>query len=119
MPIRHDSDRQRIQGAMQMRRRVMTVSTVGLIAMGMVAACGSSSKPKVAGTTGTTASGGTAKYPPIPAGPIVLGASVPLSGPTASYGTVYKQALETVTLKTFNAAHPDGIDGHPVDIKIL
>ena len=66
---------------------------------------------------GTTAA--ASKYPPIPAGPIKVGISVPLSGATAAFGTATKQAFENVTLKTFNAAHPDGIDGHPVQLDIL
>ena len=105
---------------MRKRPRLITMSAAGAVSLALVAACGSSKSTPKASTGGATATTAAAtKFPPIPAGPIVLGASVPLSGPTAAYGTVYKQALETVTTKTFNAAHPDGIDGHPVEIKIL
>jgi ABC-type branched-subunit amino acid transport system substrate-binding protein len=93
----------------------LAVGAAGLMVM---AACGSSSKKSTAaGTTGTT--GAAAKYPPIPAGPIKFGVSTPLSGATAAFGTATKAAFENVTTKSFNAAHPDGIDGHPIQIEVL
>jgi ABC-type branched-subunit amino acid transport system substrate-binding protein len=97
------------------------VPAVGVaVAITLVAACGSSSKKSTGAGAGTgTSTTAASKYAPIPPGPIVVGVSVPLSGATAAFGTVYKQAYETVTSKTFNAAHPDGIDGHPVEFRIL
>ena len=105
-------------------RRVAFVSlgTVGLLVM---AACSSSSKKTAAagGTTATTGTTGTtaaSSYPAIPAGaPIKLGVSVPLSGATAAFGTATEKAFNNVTLKTFNAAFPDGIDGHKVQFEVL
>jgi len=49
----------------------------------------------------------------------VFGVSVPLTGATASYGLAAELAFNKVTLPAFNAANPNGIDGHPVQIKIL
>jgi ABC-type branched-subunit amino acid transport system substrate-binding protein len=103
----------------------MSSLVVGAAASFVMAACGSSSKGASKGATATTASGPSAsaaptpKYPPIPAGPIKFGISVPLSGAQAVYGIPPKMAFEQVTLSTFNAAHPDGIDGHPIQFDIL
>jgi len=103
---------------MRARSRSLSYLAVGAAGLMVMAACGSSSKKSTgAGTTGTT--GAAAKYPPIPAGPIKLGVSTPLSGATAAFGTATKAAFENVTTKTFNAAHPDGIDGHPIQIEVL
>ena len=86
----------------------------------VLAACGSSSSGSGHASAGT--SGGTTassrNYKPIRAGPIVLGVSVPLSGPTAAFGIGTKLGFQ-VALRSFDAAHPDGIDGHRVEIKIL
>jgi branched-chain amino acid transport system substrate-binding protein len=84
-----------------------------------VAACGSSSKkttsaPPAGGASTTAAS----KYAPIPAGPIKLAVITAVSGVNAAYGTTTKKAFETVTQKQFNLLHPDGIDGHPVQIVV-
>jgi branched-chain amino acid transport system substrate-binding protein len=94
------------------------VATAGVLA---VAACGSSSKKTTtsgtsAGSTGTTAAAN--KYSPIPAGPIKLGVITAVSGANAAFGTTTKKAFETVTQQKFNALHPDGIDGHPVQIVV-
>jgi ABC-type branched-subunit amino acid transport system substrate-binding protein len=103
---------------MERHPRYLSCLALGAAGVMVMAACGSSSKKSTAagGTTGTTAA---AKYPPIPAGPIKFGVSTPLTGATAAFGTATKAAFENVTLKTFNAAHPDGIDGHQVQIEIL
>jgi ABC-type branched-subunit amino acid transport system substrate-binding protein len=96
----------------------MSYVAVGASALLAVAACGSSSKKSTgAGTSGTTTA--ASKYAPIPAGPIKFGVSTPLTGATASFGTLTKTSFENVTTKTFNAAHPDGIDGHPIQIEIV
>src|SRR5947199_298812 len=94
---------------MRIHSRTSSCLAVGAAGLMVMAACGSSSKKSTgSGTTGTTA--GTSKYPPIPAGPIKLGVSTPLTGATAAFGTTTKTAFENVTTKTVNAAHPDGID---------
>jgi ABC-type branched-subunit amino acid transport system substrate-binding protein len=84
------------------------------IAATVLAAC-SSSSTKAASSTG----GGSTQYPAIPAGPITFGVSASLSGPTAAYGLTTKLAEENVTLPAFNAAFPNGIDGHQVQVKVL
>src|SRR3954447_4561698 len=93
----------------------MSCLAIGAAGLVVMAACGSSSKKN----TGATATTGTSKFAPIPAGPIKLGVSTPLTGATAAFGTTAKTSFENVTTKTFNAAHPDGIDGHPIQIEIL
>jgi ABC-type branched-subunit amino acid transport system substrate-binding protein len=99
----------------------------------LAAACGSDNKSSSGATTtaasgsaATSAAGGSAtttaaqsKYPPIPAGPIVFGVSTPLTGAQAAFGTTTEKAFNEVTLKQFNATHPNGIDGHPVKIEVL
>jgi ABC-type branched-subunit amino acid transport system substrate-binding protein len=57
-------------------------------------------------------------YPPIPSGPILFGVSTSLTGAAASYGVPTVQSFQGVTLKAFNAKHPNGIDGHKLEIKI-
>src|SRR4051794_7750097 len=101
---------------MRKHRRTVSCVAVGAAGLMVLAACGSSSKKTAGGTTGTTS---TSKYAPIPAGPIKFGVSTPLTGATASFGTLTKTSFENVTTKTFNAAHPDGIDGHPIQIEVL
>jgi branched-chain amino acid transport system substrate-binding protein len=64
-------------------------------------------------------SGAGASYPPLPAGPIVVGATTPLSGPTAAYGESTEESFNGVTMKAFNAEFPNGIDGHPVKLVFL
>jgi ABC-type branched-subunit amino acid transport system substrate-binding protein len=49
----------------------------------------------------------------------VVGATTPLSGPTASYGQSTELSFNGVSLKAFNAEHPNGIDGHPVKLVFL
>ena len=68
----------------------------------------------VSGSTGAGAS-----YPPIPPGPIVVGATTPLSGATASFGESTEESFNGVTMKAFNAEFPNGIDGHPVKLVFL
>src|SRR5947209_10183313 len=94
------------ENVMRKHRRAVSCVAVGAAGLMVLAACGSSSK-KTAGTTGTT-SAAASKYAPIPPGPIKFGVSTPLTGATASFGTLTKTSFENVTTKTFNAAHPDG-----------
>jgi ABC-type branched-subunit amino acid transport system substrate-binding protein len=84
----------------------------------MVASCSSSSKTA---TTASSSPGTTAasKFPPIPDGPIKIGLSISLSGQNAAYGLPAQKAFTTVTLKKFNEMHPQGIDGHQVQLDIL
>src|SRR3954451_6897919 len=101
---------------MQKHPRYLSCLALGAAGIMVMAACGSSSKKAATGSTGGTAA---SKYPAIPAGPIKFGVSTPLTGATAAFGTTAKRRFENVTTKTFNAAHPDGIDGHPISIEIL
>jgi branched-chain amino acid transport system substrate-binding protein len=80
--------------------------------------CSSSSKKPVATSPTSSASTAASKFPPIPAGPIRFGVSAPLSGATASFGLATKAAF-AVTASFFNQLHPDGIDGHPIQIDVL
>ena len=115
---------------MRRHTRVAFGAVVAVSAV-LAAACGSDNKSS-SGATTTAAAGGAAssaaggaatsasqsKYPPIPAGPIVFGVSTPLTGAQAAFGTTTEKAFTNVTLKAFNAAHPNGIDGHPVKIEV-
>jgi branched-chain amino acid transport system substrate-binding protein len=119
---------------MRRHTRLVLGAAVGVSAL-LVAACGSDNKSSssggattAAGAATTAASGATgatpttanqSKYPPIPAGPIVFGVSAPLTGPQAAFGGAVQKAFNEVTLKQFNLAHPNGIDGHPVKIEVL
>jgi ABC-type branched-subunit amino acid transport system substrate-binding protein len=109
----------------------MLGAVVGASAL-LAAACGSDNKgssgatttAKAGGAATSAGSGGAAtsasqgKYPPIPDGPIVFGVSTPLTGAQAAFGTTTEKAFNEVTLKQFNANHPNGIDGHPVKIEV-
>jgi ABC-type branched-subunit amino acid transport system substrate-binding protein len=96
--------------------RVLAAATVS---SALTAACSSSSpKPTTAATSGS-ATTAASKYPPIPAGPIKFGISTPLTGAQAAFGQTTSQSFNNVTLKAFNALHPDGIDGHPVQYEVL
>jgi ABC-type branched-subunit amino acid transport system substrate-binding protein len=106
---------------MAKRSRLFAMIAAGSL---VLAACSSSSSSKSAtattgGSSGASSGGGSTKYPPIPAGPIVLGVSLPLSGATAAYGLTAQVSFNKVTIPEFNAQNPNGIDGHPVQIKIL
>jgi ABC-type branched-subunit amino acid transport system substrate-binding protein len=93
----------------------------------VAAACGSSSKKTSTATTAaaggsastaSTAAAASSKYPAIPAGPIKLAVITPESGANAAYGVPTAKAFENVTQKFFNQFHPDGVDGHPVQIVV-
>jgi ABC-type branched-subunit amino acid transport system substrate-binding protein len=113
---------------MRRQTRLVLGAVVGVSAL-LAAACGSDNKSSGSGATTTAAAGGAggaaattaspSKYPPIPAGPITFGVSAPLTGPQAAFGGAVQKAFNDVTLKQFNLAHPNGIDGHPVKIEVL
>jgi ABC-type branched-subunit amino acid transport system substrate-binding protein len=101
-----------------MRLRVLA-SLAAVLALGTTAvACGDDSGDDTT-TPAETSGGGDGEYAPIPDGPIVFGVSAPLSGPTAAFGLAIQKAFENVTLANFNRNHPDGIDGHPIEIRVL
>jgi branched-chain amino acid transport system substrate-binding protein len=109
---------------MRRRWRLLSFAVVGSLA---VAACGSSASKNSTATTSSSGSSGTSggssgsstQYKPIPAGPIVFGLSAPLSGATASYGLLTQLSFDKVTVPAFQAEFPNGIDGHPVQVKLL
>jgi ABC-type branched-subunit amino acid transport system substrate-binding protein len=90
-----------------MMKRHLTVAAALALGSGLFVAAG--------GAPGA----GASSYPPIPAGPIVVGATTPLSGPTAADGISTEESFNGVTMKAFNAEFPDGIDGHPVKLVFL
>jgi ABC-type branched-subunit amino acid transport system substrate-binding protein len=103
-----------------MRKRFSMLTAIAA-STALAAACSSSAK-KTATTAATTAGAATTaapKYPPIPAGPIKFGISTPLTGAQAAFGQTTAQSFNNITLKAFNALHPDGIDGHPVMYEVL
>src|SRR5579859_4272193 len=108
------------KGRIRMKRRSRPSRIVlGLVAcVAMLAACGSSSKKSSASSNTAVTAGSSSKYPAIPAGPITFGISLPLSGATASFGTLAQKHFGVV-LNEFNQLHPTGIDGHPVKFDIL
>ena len=115
------------------KRRVGALGALVAVSSMIAAACGSDAKSAdttkasaattAAGGAGTTAAGGAAttaaKYPAIPDGPIKLGVSVPLSGATAAFGIAAQKSFEGVTQKQFDAAYPNGIAGHKVQIVVV
>ncbi len=118
---------------MRRQTRLALGAVLGVSAL-LAAACGSDNSSSSGATTtaksgaatsaaGTAATGATttaqSKYPPIPAGPIKFGVSAPLTGPQAAFGGAVQKAFNNVTLKQFNLSHPNGIDGHPVEIEVL
>lgn len=114
------------------KRRVGALGALVAVGSIIAAACGSDAKSAdettaaattAAGGAATTAAGGAAttaaKYPAIPDGPIKLGVSVPLSGATAAFGIAAQKSFEGVTQKQFDAAYPNGIAGHKVQIVVV
>jgi len=90
------------------RTKALAVGSALVAASLMVTAC--------SGSSGSASSNnGDGDYPPIPEGPIKLGASLPLSGPGAEAGLVVKKGLNGL-VEYFNKTYPDGIDGHPIEI---
>ncbi len=80
-------------------------------------AAGGGATTTVAGG-GATTTAGSKKWPAIPDGPITFGVSAPLTGANAAFGGAVQKAFENVTLAKFNEFHPDGIDGHKVQISV-
>jgi ABC-type branched-subunit amino acid transport system substrate-binding protein len=99
-------------GSRTIRRWPVLASALAALTL-LAAACGSS-----AGGSAGSGSNGSSKYPPIPAGPIKLGLSLPLSGPYAEYGESSETAFEKVAMPFFDKQNPNGIDGHKVVLDI-
>ena len=59
-----------------------------------------------------------ASYPPIPAGPILIGVTTSLVGPSAAYGIETEQGWD-LGVKAFNSEFPNGIDGHQLKLVLL
>jgi ABC-type branched-subunit amino acid transport system substrate-binding protein len=82
------------------------------------AASGGATTTAASGGGATTTSSSAKKWPAIPDGPITFGVSAPLTGANAAFGGAVQKAFENVTLAKFNEIHPDGIDGHKVQISV-
>jgi len=89
-------------------------TTAAAASANTTAAAASASTTAGATTTGAA----TKKWPAIPDGPITFGVSAPLTGANAAFGGAVQKAFENVTLAKFNEMHPDGIDGHKVQISV-
>lgn len=109
------------------RSILLSASAVGVLALTACSSSGSGGGGGGGGSTGGTttsansapsASVASSKYPPIPAGPIKLGMSLPLSGPYAVFGESSQTAFTKVALPFFQKEYPNGIDGHPVELDI-
>ena len=87
--------------------RFLPIAVGTVLALGL-AACGSSSSSSSSSSGGTSA-GGSSLCSNIPAGPIKIANIVPLSGPTASSGTL-TQVESTIAVNYFNAH--DSVCGH-------
>jgi len=98
-------------------------SAAATSAAATTAAAASATTPAAAASASTTAGAtttgaATKKWPAIPDGPITFGVSAPLTGANAAFGGAVQKAFENVTLAKFNEMHPDGIDGHKVQISV-
>lgn len=58
-------------------------------------------------------------FPPIPPGPITFGISTSFTGANSAYGVPTEESFDGVTLKQFDATHPNGIDGHKLELKLV
>jgi ABC-type branched-subunit amino acid transport system substrate-binding protein len=96
------------------RRLLIGIAACALL--GATAGC-SSSTTSTQSATGSTNQNGSGSYPAIPAGPIKLGVSLALSGPSAAHGEFGQKGL-AVGLAQFMKAHPNGIDGHKIVLDI-
>jgi ABC-type branched-subunit amino acid transport system substrate-binding protein len=103
-------------------RQLTSLSAVAVAAALLVAACGDDDSSSGAATTAGGSSSATtaakSDYAPIPDGPIKVGLSLSLSGALAQYGLQSQKAWTQATLDQFNKMHPDGIDGHQVELVI-
>jgi ABC-type branched-subunit amino acid transport system substrate-binding protein len=92
------------------------IGVAACVLFGAAAGC-SSSATSSQSATGSDSSSGSVSYSSIPAGPIKLGVSLALSGPSAAHGEFGQKGL-AVGLAQFMKAHPNGIDGHKIVLDI-
>ena len=90
------------------RHRFLPIAVGTVFALGL-AACASSSSSSSSSSGGTAAAGGSGQCSNIPAGPIKIANIEPLSGPTATSGTL-TQLESTIMVNYFNAN--DSVCGH-------
>jgi ABC-type branched-subunit amino acid transport system substrate-binding protein len=90
------------------RHRYLPIAIGTVLALGL-AACASSSSSSTPSSGGTTAAGASGQCSNIPAGPIKIANIEPLSGPTATSGTL-TQIESTIEVNYFNAH--DSVCGH-------
>jgi ABC-type branched-subunit amino acid transport system substrate-binding protein len=90
------------------RRRFLPLAAGTVLALGL-AACSSGGSPSGSSSGGTTAGGGSGQCSNIPSGPIHIANIEPLSGPTATSGTL-TQIESTIEVSYFNAH--DSVCGH-------
>jgi ABC-type branched-subunit amino acid transport system substrate-binding protein len=88
--------------------RFLPIAVGTVLALGL-AACSSSSSSSSSSTGGTAAGGGSGQCSNIPSGPIKIANIEPLSGPTATSGTL-TQIESTIEVNYFNAH--DSVCGH-------
>jgi ABC-type branched-subunit amino acid transport system substrate-binding protein len=89
------------------RHRFLPIAVGTVLALGLAACSSSSSSSNSSG--GTAAAGGSGQCSNIPAGPIKIANIEPLSGPTATSGTL-TQIESTIEVNYFNAH--DSVCGH-------
>jgi len=94
-------------GMASFRRRFLPIAVGTVLALGL-AACGSSGSSS-SSSGGTAAGGGSGQCSDIPPGPIKIANIEPLSGPTASSGTL-TEFESTIDVDYFNAH--DSVCGH-------
>src|SRR5579863_1826781 len=94
-------------GMASFRRRFLPIAVGTVLALGLAACSSSGSSSNSAG--GTTAGGGSGLCSNIPPGPIKIANIEPLSGPTASSGTL-TEIESTIEVDYFNAH--DSVCGH-------
>jgi ABC-type branched-subunit amino acid transport system substrate-binding protein len=94
-------------GMASFRRRFLPIAVGTVLALGLAACSSSSSSSNSSG--GTTAAGGSGLCSNIPPGPIKIANIEPLSGPTASSGTLTEYE-STIEVDYFNAH--DSVCGH-------
>jgi branched-chain amino acid transport system substrate-binding protein len=101
---------------------MLKLSAVALVAAFVVAACagGAGGGPTATGAAATTAAATTAAAAAIPAGPIKIGAVLPLTGSFSASGTYFKQGYELATKEINDAGGLDiGGSKHQINLSIL
>jgi ABC-type branched-subunit amino acid transport system substrate-binding protein len=98
----------RLPSIANFRHRFVPIA-VGTVLVTGLAACSSSSSSTSSTPSGTTPAGASGLCSNIPAGPIQIANIVPLSGPTATSGTL-TQLESTIMVSYFNAH--DSVCGH-------